>query len=139
MISSTANLAFSIETEVNIEKAKFAVEEIINELNDIKNNFVSDLELEETKNYITGNYPLQLETSNGVSGKLLSMELYNLDEDYYNSYLKEINSITKEDVFRVAKKYLLPDDLKIVAAGNVSKLMEQLNKFGEIEIIDKVK
>ncbi len=129
---------FSIETEINIDKTKFAVEEIIKELNDIKNNYVSKVELEETKNYITGNYPLQLETSNGVSGKLLSMELYDLDKEYYNTYLKNINSITKKDVLTAAKKYLMPDDLKIVAAGNVSRLKEQLNKFGEIEIIDKI-
>lgn len=130
---------FSIETELNLDKTKFAVEEIIKELNDIKNNYVSDIELEETKNYITGNYPLQLETSNGVSGKLLSMELYGLNEDYYNTYLRNINSITKEDVSSVAKKYLLPEGLKIVAAGDVSKLKEQLSKFGKIEIIEKVK
>ena len=130
---------FSIETELNSDKTMFAVEEIIKELNDIKNNFVSDAELEETKNYITGNYPLQLETSNSVSGKLLSMELYGLNEEYYNTFLRNVNSITKEDVSYVSKKYLFPDSLKIVAAGNVSKLKEQLGKFGKIEIIDKVK
>lgn len=130
---------FSIETELNSDKTMFAVEEIIKELNDIKDNFVSDLELEETKNYITGNYPLQLETSNGVSGKLLNMELYGLNEEYYNTFLRNVNSITKEDVSYVSKKYLFPESLKIVAAGNVSKLKEQLSKFGKIEIIDKVK
>ncbi|MCX6158086.1 MAG: pitrilysin family protein [Ignavibacteriae bacterium] len=130
---------FSIETELNADKTMFAVEEIIKELNDIKDNFVSDIELEETKNYITGNYPLQLETSNGVSGKLLNMELYGLNEEYYNTFLRNINSISKEDVSAAAKKYLLPDGLKIVAAGDVSKLKEQLSKFGKIEIIEKVK
>lgn len=130
---------FSIETELNSDKTMFAVEEIIKELNDIKDNFVSDVELEETKNYITGNYPLQLETSNGVSGKLLNMELYGLNEEYYNTFLRNVNSITKEDVSYVSKKYLFPESLKIVAAGNVSKLKEQLSKFGKIEIIDKVK
>lgn len=130
---------FSIETDVNLDKTKFAVGEIIKELNDIRNNFVSDVELEETKNYITGNYPLQLETSNGVSGKLLSMELYGLNDDYYNTYLRNINAISKEDVSYAAGNYLFPDELSIVASGNVSKLKEQLNNFGDIEIIDKVK
>ena len=67
------------------------------------------------------------------------MELYGLDEDFYNTYLRNINSITKEEVINVANKYLFPDDLKIVAAGNVNKLKEQLGIFGEIEIIDKIK
>jgi zinc protease len=130
---------FSIETEINIDKTRFAVEEILKELNDIRDNYVSDIELEETKNYITGNYPLQLETSNGVSGKLLSLELYGLDEDYYNTYLRNINAITKEEVNIAANKYLLPDDLIIVAEGKVSKLEKQLNKFGKIEIIENIK
>ena len=70
--SKTYSGDFSIETEINIDKTKFAVEEIIKELNDIKENFVSDIELGGSKNYITGNYPLQLETTNDVSGKLLA-------------------------------------------------------------------
>jgi predicted Zn-dependent peptidase len=67
------------------------------------------------------------------------MELYGLNEEYYNTFLRNVNSITKEDVSYVSKKYLFPENLKIVAAGNVSKLKEQLSKFGKIEIIDKVK
>ena len=130
---------FSIETEVNLEKTLFAVEEIIKELNDIRENIVNDTELEETKNYITGNYPLQLETSNGVSGKLLSMELYGLNENYYNTFLKNINLISGTDVINTAKKYLYPGSLKIVAAGDVKKLKKQFSKFGNVEIIDKVK
>lgn len=130
---------FSIETEVNLDKTLFAVEEIIKELNDIRENFVTDAELDETKNYITGNYPLQLETSNGVSGKLLSMELYGLDGNYYNTFLRNINHITRDDVIKTAREYLFPGSLKIVAAGNVNKLKKQFSKFGNVQIIDKVK
>lgn len=129
---------FSIETEINTDKTEFAVEEILKELNDIRENFVSDEELENAKNYITGNYPLQLETSNSVSGKLMTLELYGLDKDYYDLYLSRINKITREDVRETAVKYIHPERLKYVAAGDVKKMKKQLKKFGDIEIIEKV-
>lgn len=129
---------FSVETEINSDKTGFAVEEILFELNDIRENFVSDEELENTKNYITGNYPLQLETANSVSGKLMTLELYGLEKDYYDLYLSRINSITKEVVRDTARKYIHPEKLKFVAAGDLNKMKKQLSKFGDIEIIDKV-
>lgn len=130
---------FTIEAEVNTDKTDFAVEEIIKELNDIRENFVSDEEMENAKNYITGNYPLQLETSNSVSGKLMTMELYGFEKSYYDTYLSNINKITKENVRDTARKYLHPDNLKFISVGNIKKLEKQLKKFGNIEVIEKIK
>lgn len=130
---------FTIETEINTDKTGFAIQQIINELNDIRENFVSDEEMENAKNYIIGNYPLQLETSNAVSGKLMTLELYGIEKDYFNTYISKINSISKEDVRETAVKYLHPDKLKYVAAGNVKKLSKQLEKFGKIQTIENIK
>ncbi len=130
---------FTIETEINTDKTGFAVEEIIKELNDIRENFVSDEEIENARNYITGNYPLQLETSNAVSGKLMTLELYGMDKNYFDTYISSINNITKEDIRETARKYLHPEKLKYIAAGNVSKLEKQLEKFGSVEIKENIK
>lgn len=130
---------FTIESEINTDKTGFAIDEILKELNDIRENFVSDEEMDNAKNYITGNYPLQLETSNAVSGKLMTMELYGFDKSYYDTYLSNVNKITKENVRDTARKYLHPDKLKYVAVGNIKKLEKQCKKFGNIEIINKIK
>lgn len=129
---------FSIEAEINHDKAGQAVEEIINEMNDIRNNCAENDEIQKVKNYISGNYPMQLETSNNVAGKILSLELYGVDKNYYNSYLSEVDAVTGEDIISTAEKYILPEELTIVAAGNVKKLKEQLSGFGEIIIIEEV-
>lgn len=130
---------FTIETEINTDKTGFAIEEIIKELNDLRENFVRDGEMENAKNYISGNYPLQLETSNAVSGKLMTMELYGFEKDYFDTYLSKVNNITKEKVRDTAFKYLHPDKLKFVAVGDIKKLEKQCSKFGNVEIINKIK
>lgn len=129
---------FSIEAEINHEKAGQAVEEIIGELNDIRNNYAENDEIQQVKNYISGNYPMQLESSNSVAGKILSLELYGVNKNYYSNYLSEVDSISQEDIIGTAGKYILPDELTIVAAGNVKKLKEQLSGFGEIIITEEV-
>ena len=130
---------FSIETEVNEDKTGFAVDEIIKEMNLMRDMPVPEEELTNAKNYITGNFPLQLETSNNVAGKLLSLELYGADRDFYNHYISSVNALTVEDITETARQHFRPDELIITAAGNTEILKEQLCKFGVTEIIDKVK
>ncbi|MCE1164924.1 MAG: insulinase family protein [Bacteroidetes bacterium] len=130
---------FSIETEVNEDKTGFAVEEIIKEMNLMRDVPVQEEELTSAKNYITGNFPLQLETSNNVAGKLLSLELYGADRDFYNHYISSVNALTVDDITETAQKYFRPEELIITAAGNPGILKKQLGKFGVTEIIDKVK
>ncbi|MDD5363037.1 MAG: pitrilysin family protein [Ignavibacteria bacterium] len=129
---------FSVEAEVNDDKAGFAISEIIKEMNEIRNNPITDYELENARNYITGNFPLQLETSNSVAGKLLSLDLYDIDNNFYNHYLSSVNSLTADDLMETAKKYIRPDELTIVAVGKLKRLKTQLKDFGNLEIIEKV-
>jgi zinc protease len=129
---------FSVEAEINHDKAGQAVEEIIRELNIIRTGIAEEEEIQKVKNYITGNYPMQLETSNNVAGKILSLELYGVNKNYYDNYLADVNSVSSEDIKKTAEKYLFPDELNIVAVGNVKKLKKQLSGLGEIIITEEV-
>jgi zinc protease len=129
---------FAIEAEVNDDNVGFAITEIIKEMNDIRNNPITDYELDNAKNYITGNFPMQLETSNSVAGKLLSLDLYDIDKSFYNHYLSSVNSLTTDDLMKTAKKYIRPDELTIVVVGKLKKIKTQLKGFGNLEIIEKV-
>ena len=50
-----------------------------------------------------------------------------------------VNNTTKEKVKETALRYLHPDKLKFVAVGNINKLEKQCSKFGNVEIINKIK
>jgi zinc protease len=47
---------------------------------------------------------------------------YNLPDSYFNEYVKNIMAITKDDVNRVAKKYIDPEKVAVVIVGDRSKV-----------------
>ena len=82
---------------------------------------VSDGELADAKAYLTGSFPLRMDTYAKIAGMLSSIEIYNLGLDYTQKYPGLINSVTKEDILRAAKKYLHPDRMAIVVVANQEK------------------
>ncbi|HCA44013.1 MAG TPA: hypothetical protein DEP28_12270 [Bacteroidetes bacterium] len=126
---------FSVETEVKTGITANAITEILKELKKIRDEKVTDEELTAMKNYITGNFPLQLETPNSIASKVINLKLYNLDKDFYSKYISNINKVTKDEVLESAKKYLHPDRLCFSVCGDVKILENDLKHFGEIEVV----
>lgn len=129
---------FSVLTEVKNEITSNTIKEILNEINNIRNDFVSDDELQNVKNYISGSFPLQLETPNAIASKVINLKLYNLEKNYYNTYIRKVNELTKKEIKDKAIEYLHPDKLVISIAGNVDEIKDDLKAFGEIEIIKDI-
>lgn len=130
---------FSVVTEVKNNITANTVTEILKEINEIKNNYVEDEELQNVKNYISGSFPMQLETPNAIASKVITLKLNNLEDGYYNTYIKKVNELTKEEIKEVANKYLHPDNLVISVGGNIAEIRKDMEIFGDVEITDEVK
>lgn len=63
-----------------------------------------------------------MDTSAKIAGILTNIELFGLGLDYPQRYPALINGVTKEDILRVAKTYLVPDRMAIVVLGNQEKI-----------------
>ncbi len=87
----------------------------------MQSEFVSEKELKDAKAYLTGNFPLRMDTSAKIADILTSIEIFNLGLDYPQKYPSLINLVTPEDIQRVAKKYLLPDNMAIIVVANQDK------------------
>ncbi|MBL0175006.1 MAG: insulinase family protein [Ignavibacteria bacterium] len=79
---------------------------------------VSDEELARAKNYVAYGYPQNFQTVSDIAGELEELVQYNLPETHFNSFISRILSVTKEDVHRVAKKYIDPENIVIVVVGD---------------------
>lgn len=113
---------FRIWVQTKNESANEAIAEIFKEVRRIRTEPVSDKELADAKSYLTGSFPLRLDTSAKIAGMMTSMEIYHLGLDYPQKYPKLINAVTREDILRVAKKYLDPDKMVVVVLGNQEKI-----------------
>ena len=74
-------------------------------------------ELEAAKKYLTGAYPLRFDGNARIASILVAMQLDGLPADYIETRNDRINAVTLEDVARVAKRLLRPEDLRIVVVG----------------------
>ncbi len=86
---------------------------------------VTDPELDDAKNYLTGSFPLRLDTNHKVASFLAQVEFFRLGLDYPDRYADLIRKVTREDVQRVAKAYLHPEKLITVVVGNQKKAGEK--------------
>lgn len=112
---------FNLGVQTKNESAKVAIEEALKEMERIRSAPVTDKELEDAKAYLTGSFPLKLDTNAKIAGMLTAFEFFNLGLDYPDKYPKIINSLTKADIQKAARKYLNPDNYIMVVVGDLEK------------------
>ena len=132
--SRTGNDKYTAATFVASASVRNAVTDssvvaFLDEVYRIRNEKVSDSELANAKAKYTGDFVLSLEQPATIARLALDVETEDLDDDFYEDYLKNINAVTAEDVQRVAKKYFLADNSRIVVVGKGSDVVENLEKI----------
>jgi zinc protease len=113
--------SFEIELQTRNETANNAIEEIFREINRIRTEPVSDGELSDARSYLTGSFPLRLDSNRKIAGVLTAVEYYGLGLDYVDNYPKYIGAVTKDDILRVARKYLHTSSYVLVVVGDLEK------------------
>jgi zinc protease len=113
--------AFSVTIQTKNESANEVIDETFKEIRRIQNEPVSEKELADAQAYLTGSFPLKMDTSAKIAGILTSIEIYNLGLDYPQKYRDLIQAVTRDDIQRVARKYLRPDRMAVVVVANQEK------------------
>jgi zinc protease len=112
---------FSVTMQTKNEVAQEAIDAALAEIRRIRDQPVSAQELSDAKAYLTGSFPLRLDTSAKVVGMLASIEQNGLGLDYVERYPVLINAVTAADVQRVAQKYLDPDKYALAMVADLTK------------------
>lgn len=93
----------------------------LKELNKIRDEPPTKQEVEDAKKFLLGSLPFRFTTLSSVASELVTAERYELGFDFLEKYQKEVGAVSVEDVQAVAKKYLNPGTLTIVAVGPIDK------------------
>lgn len=118
---------FVISSAVQSEVTGAAVTEVINEINRIRAEEISEDELTLATSYLAGVFPIRYETSDAVASGLASLVVFGLADDYFTSYRTKILGVTTGDVQEAARKFLRPGELSIVVAGSPEIIEPQLS------------
>ena len=122
--------------DVRTEVTEGAMTEFLRELNRIRDERVPAAELEEQKRSIVASFALSLESPDQLLNYAVVRKIYNLPEDYWETYPSRIMAVTAEDVQRVARQYVNPQTQQVVVVGDARTIRPVLEKFGPIEVYD---
>jgi len=113
--------AFQIVLQTKNSSAREAIAIALQEMQRIRNEPVSEKELEGAKKYLIGSFPMRLDTQDKLVNFLTQLEYYQLGLDYPKKYPSLIQSVTREEVLRVANRYLHPENYILVVVANLKE------------------
>ena len=97
--------AFNVYVGTNPNTLEKAKEKMLNEINKLKTQFVSDKELKEAKDRLLGEFVIALETNSDKATTIGWFEASGRGYDFIDKYTNLINSVTVSDIVEVANKY----------------------------------
>ncbi len=128
---------FTAIADVDNDATDSAIDQILKEMAKMRKDKVKPAELERAKNYITGNFAIELEDASTMAEYAINKAKYDLPEDYYKNYLKNIDAVTRGAVKSAAKDYIKPEKSQILVVGKSEEFQGKLQKYGDVKYYDK--
>lgn len=120
--------SFVAYADVRSEVTDSAIVEFLYEINRIRETEVDSTDLATAKAFLAGNFARSLENPRTVARFALNIERFDLPEDHYQTYLARLEAVTTEDIQRVAKNMIQPNNLNICVVGS-SDILDKLKRF----------
>ena len=111
-----------------------SVVEMMKEINTIRYKKITKSELKNAKAQYIGSFVINVQKPETVAGYALNRELYNLPENYYETYLEKINAVTIDEVQNAAIKYFRGDKARIIITGKGIDVLKNLEKNSDYKI-----
>jgi zinc protease len=106
-----------------------SLKEIFYEIHRLETEPPTAAELKGVQEYMSGIFVLQNSSRQGIINQLDFVELHGLGDRYLQTYVQKVNAVTPEEVSEVAKKYLIPEQMKIVVVGDKDKIAAQVKPY----------
>ena len=128
---------FVAASGVRTDVTAAAVTEVLKEVRGMSDKPMSDDELRLAKDSLARSLPGTFETSTSAAASFSNVYVYDLGLDYFTRYAARVDAITTDQAQAVARKYLGPDKLIVVAVGDRAKIEPELRKLslGAVEVM----
>jgi zinc protease len=129
---------FQAETNTRSDATGEVLKVIVDEFWRLQRERVSGRELADAKAYLTGSFPLTIETPDAIAMQVVNALFYELPLDELQSFRARVNAVSADDIQRVARAFLRPDRLSVALVGNAAAFAPQLRAagFGTFETVE---
>lgn len=128
---------FQMQGDVRNEVADSALDLFIALAKKLQDQPVPADELDLAKSWITGNFPLTIETPTQIAGQIAQSRLLGQPKDHVQTWRQKIAAVTAADIQRVAKAHLNPDRAIVIVSGDASILKPKLERIAKVTVVDE--
>lgn len=121
---------FKASASVRNEVTDSAVFEAMKELKKIREQKVDAITLENVKAGLIGNFVMDAEKPEFIARQALLSQTQSLPDNFYENYIRNINSVTADQVQKAAQKYFSYDNARILVVGKGSDVISGLERLG---------
>ncbi len=121
---------FSAGASVRNEVTDSTAVECLNQVDKIINQVADAKQLETVKAGYKGNFIMAMEDPETVANYAVNIRKENLSKDFYKNYLTSIDAVTLENIQAAAKKYLHPENMRILIVGKAADILPAVEKLG---------
>ena len=127
---------FLVSTAVESDVTAGAVREVLAELEAFAAHGPSEEEVEAARDYVAGVFPLSMETTGQVAGRIAELLVYDLPADYHARYRDRIRAVDTEQARAAAARHVRAREATVVVVGDAERVREPLEALaaGPLEV-----
>lgn len=117
---------FSVSTAVDTGTTAAAVREAVGEVERFVADGPDEEEVRSTRDYLAGVFPLRLETTGRVAGRVAELFIHDLADDAWTRYRDDIRQVDQGAAHDAARRHIRPQELTIVVVGDAERVAHEL-------------
>jgi zinc protease len=133
--TNVAGGIFLVSTFTKIETTAELVQVALDETARFSEEGPGEVELERTRSYLCGLYPLSLETHDQIADKLADLALFELPDDEVTLFRDRVRAVSPEQCRAVARRTFARDERVVLAVGPAKAIAPQLERFGPVSVV----
>jgi len=127
---------FSSGCQTKSESTVKAIRIMLEEIKKIQTDEVTDKEINKAKDSFLNGFVFNFDSKAKIVRRLMNYDFYGYPRNYMDTLKEGVEKVTKADVLAVAKKYLRPDQVRILVVGKEEDFDEPLSVLGKVNTID---
>jgi len=127
---------FTISGSTAADTTDKAIAESLKEVKRMREEMVGPTELEAAKQRVENTFVFSFASPVQTLNRLMNYQYYGYPSDFINRYKDAVAKVTAQDILRVAKEYIKPEEFTIVAVGQTAKFVDKLKPMGEVKKLD---
>lgn len=124
-----------VSTSIQVPNGADALKEILLEFDNLKNNLVSELELNNAKDGLLHSFASRYSTVGKISSTIARNFSYGLSANHDELFYQQIAKVSRADILAIAKRALAKDQLVAVAVGELEVMSQPLAKMDVGEVV----